>query len=138
MTLAELMNKLCDLGLKEFDPAKKFNSEPALARVKGSERKPVESKPREIKSAKTKQVATRKRRHISASLKREVWFKSEGKCSRCGTQRALQIEHIRPVAWGGDNTPDNLTLLCRPCNQRAAIEKLGLRKMDPYLNRRFR
>ncbi|NUM89448.1 MAG: HNH endonuclease, partial [Bdellovibrionales bacterium] len=46
---------------------------------------------------------------------------------------ALEIDHRVPRAHGGTSTPENLRLLCRSCNQRAAIQAFGLRKMEPHL-----
>jgi hypothetical protein len=89
LSLAELMSKLCDLGLEKFDPgrAPKRKSPPAPARVK-------QPKP----------------------------------------DQRLAIPRIVPVSWGGADELSNLTLLCRKCNQRTAIEKMGQTKMDLYIN----
>lgn len=66
--------------------------------------------------------------------RRAVWKKAKGRCEKCGSQRALQIDHIHPKGLGGTSKPDNLRLLCRSCNQRAAIEAYGIDKMNPYIN----
>ena len=68
-----------------------------------------------------------------AQIKRDVWQKAQGRCEKCGSQHALQYDHIKPRAIGGDNSRQNLRLLCRNCNQRAAIVNLGLTKMQLYL-----
>ena len=39
-------------------------------------------------------------------------------CQQCHTTTNLQIDHIRPVAKGGDNTIENLQLLCQGCNNK--------------------
>ena len=31
----------------------------------------------------------------------------------------LNVHHIRPIAAGGDNTPDNLVTLCGKCHKEA-------------------
>ncbi len=77
-----------------------------------------------------------KGKHISVSARREIWKKAEGRCENCGSTWALQVDHRNPVAKGGSNRLRNLRLLCRPCNQRAAIEAFGLRKMQSYLGDR--
>jgi hypothetical protein len=69
-----------------------------------------------------------------AEIRRQVWRRDAGRCTVCGSAYALQVDHVHPVALGGRNSLDNLRLLCRSCNQRAAIEKLGLKVMDPFLS----
>ncbi len=69
-----------------------------------------------------------------ASTKRgQVWQNAEAKCSKCSSQFALEVDHIIPLGKGGDDSPENLRLLCRTCNQRAAIKEYGLRKMSSHL-----
>lgn len=38
------------------------------------------------------------------------------KCAACGSVDDLQLDHIEPVALGGETHPNNLQLLCKPCN----------------------
>jgi hypothetical protein len=63
---------------------------------------------------------------------RKVIFRRDKKCSNCGSAHALELDHRYPKAMGGAETPENLRLLCRNCNQRAAIEIYGLNKMERY------
>jgi 5-methylcytosine-specific restriction endonuclease McrA len=43
------------------------------------------------------------------------------KCAYCDTQNVpLEIDHIHPRSKGGSDRVSNLTLACRPCNQRKA------------------
>ncbi|MCC7405203.1 MAG: HNH endonuclease, partial [Bdellovibrionales bacterium] len=44
------------------------------------------------------------------------------------------IDHVRPQALGGSSAPQNLRVLCRSCNQRAAIKVFGQTRMDRYLS----
>lgn len=39
------------------------------------------------------------------------------RCRQCGRTRDLQIDHIRPMAGGGSDKPENLQVLCGNCNQ---------------------
>jgi 5-methylcytosine-specific restriction endonuclease McrA len=66
-------------------------------------------------------------------LHRQVFLRDGNKCQNCGSQHALEVDHIQPKALGGENTLENLRLLCRNCNQRKAIEAYGLIKMEKYL-----
>lgn len=44
-------------------------------------------------------------------LERDMWI-----CRHCG-ERATQVDHLHPVAHGGNNTSSNLVASCAPCNQ---------------------
>lgn len=57
------------------------------------------------------------RRPIPADVRREVWRRDEGRCSRCGSRERLEYDHIIPVARGGSNTVRNIELLCETCNR---------------------
>lgn len=47
-----------------------------------------------------------------------------GLCNYCDTELVMSehIDHIRPISKGGSNWPENLQLLCRPCNQKKAAK----------------
>ena len=68
-----------------------------------------------------------------AEIRRQVWRRDQGKCSNCGSTHAIQIEHKIPKGVGGEDSLQNLCLLCRSCNQRSAIEYYGMAKMQRYL-----
>ncbi len=89
------------------------------------------------KASLQKNTSVSRRKHrgraIPASVKRFVWRRDQGKCQRCSSRHALQMDHRVPRALGGDDSPENIRLLCRHCNQRAAIEALGVDKMEAYL-----
>jgi 5-methylcytosine-specific restriction enzyme A len=72
------------------------------------------------------------RRPIPRSIQREVYRKYEGRCECCHSKWHLEVDHIIPVARGGSDELTNLRLLCPSCNRRAAIETLGLAKMEEY------
>ncbi len=127
LSLGELFEKLCDLGLSEWDPSKTAaprkrrvnNAKPAQGKL-GSKVEPVKQDLIQAKS--------------EAQTRREVFLKAGSKCENCGSSYALEIDHIRPQALGGLNTSENLRLLCRSCNQRAAIHHFGLKKMEAFFN----
>lgn len=60
-------------------------------------------------------------RYLSSGLKAEVWRRDLGKCRNCGSTRALEFDHIKPFALGGQSKLENLQLLCRNCNQRKSV-----------------
>ena len=73
-----------------------------------------------------------------AAIRREIWRRDGSACVKCKSRFAVQEDHITPASMGGEYTLENVRLLCRSCNQRAAIEKLGLDKMASYLSPEFR
>ncbi len=55
---------------------------------------------------------------IPDDVKQLVWTRDGGRCRHCGSQSELQFDHIIPVSLGGGSTPENLQVLCGPCNRR--------------------
>jgi hypothetical protein len=59
----------------------------------------------------------RTRQAIVQATQTEVLTRSGGRCSVCGRITSeLQIDHIRPLSEGGDNSPENLRAVCASCN----------------------
>ncbi len=102
ITLAELIDQLCDLGLKEWSKT---------------------AAPRD---------SSRQKSDSQAGIERAVWARDKN-CTECGSSFALELDHIRPQAMGGDSSFENLRVLCRSCNQRAAVEAFGAEKMAQFL-----
>ena len=55
---------------------------------------------------------------------KEIVRKRDGSCRRCGKTpaengRALDVHHLEPFRFSGDNSPENLIALCRSCHMRA-------------------
>lgn len=70
-------------------------------------------------------------RSIHPALKHHIWMRDHGKCTKCGSQKNLNYDHIQPIALGGKSTEGNLRLLCFSCNQRQAIKMMGIEKVKP-------
>lgn len=74
---------------------------------------------------------------ISIHVKRTVWRRAQGCCEyvdskskqRCSSKYALQTDHVKPLALGGDNSLQNLALLCRAHNSRRAVKTFGVVRM---------
>ena len=64
-----------------------------------------------------------KRRAIPKRLREIVMQRDNHRCRWCGEVNPLllTIDHITPVARGGQNEPDNLQFLCRSCNSRKGV-----------------
>jgi 5-methylcytosine-specific restriction endonuclease McrA len=71
-------------------------------------------------------------RRIPKALRRLVWERDGGRCTfvsadghQCGETMRVEVEHITPVALGGEPTAENLRLLCSAHNQHEARRVLG-------------
>ena len=109
MNLTDLLHRLCDEKLEGIDKLKSPSAP-------GPNRKTAAP-----------------RATSQAEVRRHVWRRDKGQCSNCRSTFALEIDHVRPKAVGGPSTLENTRLLCRACNQRAAIEYFGLAKMAGHL-----
>lgn len=65
-----------------------------------------------------RQPAASPRGHIADDVKTFVWTRDGGKCRNCGSTTELQFDHVIAVAMGGSSEPENLQILCGPCNRR--------------------
>ncbi|HUQ08351.1 MAG TPA: HNH endonuclease signature motif containing protein [Kofleriaceae bacterium] len=74
--------------------------------------------------------------YIPAEVRRAVYERDAGQCTftsddgmRCDERRFLELDHITMVCRGGQPTVDGLRLRCKPHNQHAAEEALGVNVM---------
>jgi hypothetical protein len=58
----------------------------------------------------------RHRTDVPGSVRRAVYARDGHRCVKCQATEDLTIDHIYPWVRGGNNHPDNLRVLCRPCN----------------------
>ncbi|NUM88247.1 MAG: HNH endonuclease, partial [Bdellovibrionales bacterium] len=128
ISLGELFEKLCDLGIQEWDPGRPPKRTARARKAESPAAQQVEV-PKQGDATKIPPAAPR----VNSALQRHIWQKARNKCENCHSRYALEIDHRVPRALGGTNDARNLRLLCRSCNQRAAIQALGLRKMEPHL-----
>jgi hypothetical protein len=59
---------------------------------------------------------------LSETIRQKVKERAENRCEYCLSHQdyimgRLQIDHIQPVAKGGEDTENNLCLACELCNQ---------------------
>ncbi len=144
MTIGELFDRLCDLGIEEWQkphrrPARRKADDSTLHENsheldQGHIAQPDNTDKKGLKLQMQKTAAPKKRRVISAAVRRAVFTKAGRCCENCRSERALEIDHIDPVALGGTDELNNLRLLCRNCNQRSAIRAFGQMQMDSFLH----
>ncbi len=147
MKTSELIEELCDIALAKLDPT---NREMRVATEKTKQKLPNIIRPTSnlnsekapqpqsnVKNgkalARAKVNARTPRQYISVQTESEIWQKSDGRCSHCKSQFALEIDHIIPYSLGGISQASNLRLLCRNCNQRAALKEIGEKVMSRFL-----
>lgn len=71
------------------------------------------------------------RKSIPARVKKMIYRRSGGRCWYCGDQLVRhgffhgEIDHVRPIALGGDNDPDNLVAACHSCNSAKGDKTLS-------------
>ncbi|MFN6513765.1 MAG: HNH endonuclease [Nostoc sp. CreGUA01] len=71
---------------------------------------------------------------IPLEVKKYVWQRDEYQCRSCGKtslETNLTIDHIIPLARGGQNDISNLQTLCLACNQQKTDS------IDPRFRRHF-
>ncbi|MFL5813307.1 MAG: HNH endonuclease [Bdellovibrionia bacterium] len=126
-TYFELFHRLADITLNKLDPLAKKKVTP-----------PAEST--QVKLTKTVNQPIRNPRHIPIPVRRAVWMRDKSQCTylspsgqRCGSKFALQIDHKKPVAWGGKSELHNLQLLCREHNRLKAITQIGTSVMNHFI-----
>lgn len=76
-------------------------------------------------------------RYIPVAIRRAVWQRDGGRCTfvgsggkRCPACTRLEVDHVKPVAKGGETTLANLRLRCRAHNQYEADKAFGAGFMD--------
>ncbi|MBU8922719.1 MAG: HNH endonuclease [Bacteroidales bacterium] len=81
-------------------------------------------------------------RFIPQAIKDQVFKRDGGRCTyrspdgrRCDSSWNLQFDHIVPFALGGNNSPENLQLLCRRHNQHKALKDFGKKKVRSHSKR---
>jgi len=67
-----------------------------------------------------------------------VFNRDERQCLKCGSPENLSLDHIVPLASGGDNSTNNLQTLCKTCNSSKGNSTKDYRKsnVDSMLSQR--
>jgi len=61
---------------------------------------------------------TRHRPHIPLDVRRAVFERDGYCCVLCSDSERLSLDHVKPYSKGGEDTVENLRLLCVDCNRR--------------------
>ncbi len=70
-------------------------------------------------------------RYIPARLRRLVLQRSEERCEYCqlsqaGQEATFHVDHVTPVAAGGETAADNLALACVSCSLRKGARQTAI------------
>lgn len=136
MELSELISKMATLSCESLK-IKKFGKKRVISQ--NNTNNPLSAISNHSKSTSLNELKTNPKlnfnknrskngRHISKEIKFQVWQRDNGKCTKCGSSRHLNYDHIKPYALNGDSSLGNLRLLCFHCNQRQAIKTFGMEK----------
>ncbi len=60
--------------------------------------------------------------YLSDEIRNLVLNRDHHQCIECGSKENLNIHHVIPEKWGGENNPSNLVTLCRTCHSSKHIE----------------
>lgn len=143
-TDAQILGFALEFLLDRTDPLKKVEcnrrESTKLKATKASEPKATETKTTEPKATVPKVSAPKVTAAAAAGrVRRNLLKAAEGSCTYrypatgriCGSRYQLEIDHIRPKAFGGDNRPENLRVLCRAHNLMMADRAFG----KPHMGR---
>jgi hypothetical protein len=126
--LDEVLSRVLDLAIPQLE-RRKFG---ATARPRRSEAA--------VAHASAERLNTN-RRYIPADIRRAVARRDGGRCTfvsasghRCEERTRLELDHIKPLACGGETSVENLRLLCRAHNQHAAERAYGAAFMEERMN----
>lgn len=104
---------LAQFYIEKKDPLKKAQRQKAKGRLQ-EEAGASNSQPHlSVSDRFTRRVS------LPAKVKHQIQLRDEGQCThidhsgkRCSSRRYLEIHHQKPVSQGGDNSLQNLRLLC--------------------------
>lgn len=84
------------------------------------------------------QQVTRHAYDVPTPVRNAVFDRDGHACLKCGAADLLSIDHVVPLAAGGDNSASNLQTLCKRCNSSKGNQTKDYRKsnVDPTLNQR--
>ncbi len=139
----ELIELLADMALKNLKPRNPVQEQSIATKMQCATSAGVTDRKTDKDRNETKKIKQPNNRvYIPINLKRKVWQRAQGQCQyqdtqskrRCESKFQLQHEHKQPVAKGGENSEENLELLCAAHNRLRAIEQYGKSHMQIFLN----
>jgi 5-methylcytosine-specific restriction endonuclease McrA len=129
-SLEQVLDLALDVYLEHKDPSARTERREERKRAMACPKTQGTALPDARASRRTDSI--RSARQIPAAVRDQVFARDKGRCTyigsngrRCGSTRALQVDHIEPVARGGAGTAANLRLLCAYHNRLEAERLMG-------------
>jgi hypothetical protein len=82
--------------------------------------------------------SSRKRSPIPEELEAKLLVESRNTCNICWKSKEVQIHHIIPVEFGGDNSEDNLIVVCLNCHSDVHTQRDMARNLKPRTIRLYK
>lgn len=87
---------------------------------------------------KNKRKVDKKRKQIPKKIEAKLIVESRNICNICWKSKEVQIHHIIPIKLGGNNSEDNLIVVCLNCHSEAHTKKEMARNLGPETLRLFK
>ncbi|MES2768657.1 MAG: HNH endonuclease signature motif containing protein [Bdellovibrionota bacterium] len=124
--LNKLLELMCDMVIKKKDPSQRRASTSQQVELKKEveaqkiNKNVVGTLSKEISDSKNRKICKPVNRYIPGTIKQEVYMRDKGCCTftdqktkrRCNSKHLIQYDHIKPMAFNGETTVQNLRLLC--------------------------
>lgn len=81
------------------------------------------------------------RKKLTKTEREEVYKKCKGHCAYCGIKidyKDMQVDHVKPLRIGGEDSIENMLPACRSCNHyKATLDVDGFRKYLSGIHKRL-
>ena len=89
--------------------------------------KPKKQRLAEAKNRRKIREETAPGRGVTMEDRKKVYDYYGRQCLKCGSTKKLCLDHVHPLFMGGRHDPDNLQVLCWPCNKDKGIKTADYR-----------
>ena len=136
--LAVVIERALDLALEQVEKRRFAKTDrPRKVRPQPSRAKSNGGQPERGVTPEASNGAPRQRQHVPNAVLREIVARDGMRCSyraadgcRCTARAFLQVHHDRPWARGGEETVENLRLLCASHNRLLAERDFGRKYVE--------
>lgn len=73
-------------------------------------------------------TAELERLRVTYTVRTRIMERDGYECRKCGQKKTLRVDHVRPLADGGNSDDDNLQTLCKPCHATKTKQEAAARR----------